>query len=51
MEILLREEPFRSPVVMDRFMRQISSAITEITGLTTRIRCFRLTGQSIHALK
>lgn len=49
-EILFREELFRSPEVMDRFMRQIGAAITDTTGLAARIRCFSFIGRSVHAL-
>lgn len=48
-EIAFREELFRSPAVMDRFMRQIDDAITGTAGLTARIRCFSFAKQHIHA--
>ncbi|MDH6281419.1 hypothetical protein [Prescottella agglutinans] len=48
-EILFREELFRPPAVMDRFMQQIDDAITDTTGLTARIRCFSFAKQHIHA--
>ena len=48
-EILFREESFRPPSVMDRFMRQLDEAIKASTGLTARIRCFSFAKQHIHA--
>lgn len=48
-EILLREESFRPPAVMDHFMQQLDDAITDHTGLTARIRCFTFSKQHIHA--
>lgn len=48
-EILFREESFRPPSVMDRFMQQIDDAIKDNTGLTARIRCFSFAKQHIHA--
>ncbi|WP_206612476.1 hypothetical protein [Prescottella agglutinans] len=48
-EILFREELFRPPAVMDRFMQQIDDAIKDTAGLTARIRCFSFAKQHIHA--
>ena len=48
-EILLREEPFRSPEVIARFMHQLDDAITNSTGLSARIRCFSFAQQHVHA--
>lgn len=48
-EILFREESFRPPPVMDRFMQQIDDAIKDKAGLTARIRCFSFAKQHIHA--
>ncbi|NJC70036.1 hypothetical protein HC031_09990 [Planosporangium thailandense] len=48
-EVLFREEPFRTPEVMDRFMQQLDDAITTHTGRIARIRCFSFGKQHIHA--
>jgi hypothetical protein len=48
-EILLREESFRTPAVLDHFMQQIDHAIKDNTGLTARIRCFGFPKQHIYA--
>lgn len=48
-ELLLRDESFRPPALMDRFMQNLDAAITEHTGLTARIRCFSHSTSHIHA--
>lgn len=48
-EVQYRLEPFRTPLVMERFMAALDDAISHNTGLTARIRCFGYAASSIHA--
>ncbi|MFM0207233.1 hypothetical protein PQQ96_07465 [Paraburkholderia sediminicola] len=48
-EVQYRLETFRTPLVMNRFMEGLDSAIARRTGLTARIRCFGYAASSIHA--
>ncbi|ABC20834.1 hypothetical protein [Rhodospirillum rubrum] len=48
-EIHYRLEPFRTPPVMERFMKGLDDAIKDTLGLTARIRCFGYAASSIHA--
>lgn len=48
-EILYRDEPFRTATVMDTFLEQLDDVITSTTGQTARIRCFAFPADAIHA--
>jgi hypothetical protein len=48
-EVLLRDAPFRTPDVVELFMRRLEEAIVRTTGLVARIRCFSFAAQHIHA--
>jgi hypothetical protein len=48
-EIQYRLEQFRTPAVMEQFMKGLDDAVRRNTGLTARIRCFGYEASSIHA--
>ena len=48
-EVQYRLEPFRTPLVMERFMEELDDAVRRNTGLTARIRCFGYAPPNIHA--
>ncbi|WP_374620800.1 4-oxalocrotonate tautomerase family protein [Pandoraea sp.] len=48
-EVQYRVETFRTPAVMNPFMKGLDEAIERCTGLTARIRCFGYAASNIHA--
>lgn len=48
-DIHYRLETFRTPAVMDRFMKGLDDAVKRHLGLTARIRCFGYAAANIQA--